>query len=42
MAEQSNGSGEKCELPKKEGWSGLIRNEDWLAVWLGFLIIIPQ
>lgn len=30
---------EKCALPQKKGWSDLIRNEDWLAVWLGFLII---
>lgn len=25
---------------KDSGWSALIRTEDWLAVWLGFLIII--
>lgn len=31
---------EKCAIPKKQGWSNLIRNEDWLAVWLGFFIII--
>ncbi len=25
---------------KQSQWSALIRSEDWLAVWLGFLIII--
>jgi hypothetical protein len=30
---------EKCALPQKKGWSNLIKNEDWLAVWIGFLII---
>ncbi|MEW5818385.1 MAG: putative sulfate exporter family transporter, partial [Spirochaetota bacterium] len=40
MAEQSAGSGEKCIIEKTSGWSNLIRGEDWLAVWLGFLIII--
>lgn len=29
----------KCVVEKKTGWLNLIRNEDWLAVWLGFLII---
>ncbi len=40
MAEQNTGSGEKCVIGKPSGWSNLIRGEDWLAVWLGFLIII--
>lgn len=31
---------EKCEVPKREGWSSLIKNEDWLAVWIGFLLIV--
>ncbi len=31
---------EKSAIPKKEGWSNLIRNEDWLAVWLGFFIVV--
>ncbi len=31
---------EKCAVEKKRGLSDLIKNEDWLAVWLGFLIII--
>lgn len=31
---------EKCEVPKKEGWASLIKNEDWLAVWIGFLLIV--
>ena len=31
---------EKCEIPKREGLSSLLKNEDWLAVWLGFLIIV--
>lgn len=30
---------EKCKLEKQSGWSNLIKNEDWLAVWIGFLII---
>jgi uncharacterized membrane protein YadS len=25
---------------KESGWSGLLAKEDWLAVWLGFLIIV--
>ena len=40
MAEQSSGSGNKCVIEKPSGWSNLIRGEDWLAVWLGFLIIV--
>jgi uncharacterized integral membrane protein (TIGR00698 family) len=36
MAEQGN----TCPIPPKEGLSSLWKNEDWLAVWLGFLIII--
>ncbi|TAL25419.1 MAG: putative sulfate exporter family transporter [Nitrospirae bacterium] len=40
MAEQSSGSGEKCVIEKPSGWSNLVKGEDWLAVWLGFLIII--
>ncbi|HAK88017.1 MAG TPA: putative sulfate exporter family transporter [Nitrospiraceae bacterium] len=31
---------EKCKVEKKQGLSDLVKNEDWLAVWLGFLIII--
>lgn len=31
---------EKCKIEKQSGWSNLIKNEDWLAVWLGFLIIV--
>jgi uncharacterized membrane protein YadS len=31
-------AGEKGK-PKEGGWSELIKKEDWLAVWLGFLII---
>jgi len=31
---------EKCKVEEKRGLSDLIKNEDWLAVWLGFLIII--
>lgn len=38
MAEQN--SGEKCVPQKPSGWSNLIRGEDWMAVWMGFLIII--
>ena len=30
----------KCAMEKKSGWADLIKNEDWLAVWLGFLIIV--
>ncbi|RJQ46611.1 MAG: putative sulfate exporter family transporter [Nitrospiraceae bacterium] len=30
---------EKCALPQKKGLSDLIKNEDWLAVWIGFLLI---
>jgi len=37
MAEQST---EKCAIEKPSGLTNLIRGEDWLAVWLGFLIII--
>ncbi|MCK9420551.1 MAG: YeiH family protein [Nitrospirae bacterium] len=36
MAEQGN----TCPAPKKEGLSALWKNEDWLAVWLGFFIIL--
>lgn len=38
MAEQNNG--EKCAIEKPSGWSNLIKGEDWMAVWVGFLIII--
>ncbi len=38
MAEQN--SGEKCVPQKPSGWSNLIKGEDWMAVWIGFLIII--
>ncbi|MBI4683678.1 MAG: putative sulfate exporter family transporter [Nitrospirae bacterium] len=31
---------EKCKIEKKGGWSSLLKNEDWLAVWLGALIIV--
>lgn len=31
---------EKCAVEKPSGWLNLIKGEDWLAVWLGFLIII--
>lgn len=31
---------DKCVIEKPSGWSNLIRGEDWLAVWLGFLIIV--
>ena len=30
---------EKCEVEKKGGLSDLWKNEDWLAVWIGFFII---
>jgi len=30
---------EKCPVEKKSGWSDLLKNEDWLAVWIGFFII---
>jgi len=36
MAEQ----GTTCPVPPKEGLSSLWKNEDWLAVWLGFFIIL--
>ncbi|KAB2826707.1 MAG: hypothetical protein F9K51_06945, partial [Candidatus Dadabacteria bacterium] len=38
MAGQSNS--EKCAIEKPSGWSNLIKGEDWMAVWIGFLIII--
>ena len=38
MAEQNN-AGTVCPVPQKEGWSALWKNEDWLAVWIGFFII---
>jgi len=37
MAEESTA---KCAPEKPSGMSNLLRGEDWLAVWLGFLIII--
>lgn len=30
---------EKCVVEKKAGWSNLWKNEDWLAVWIGFILI---
>ena len=38
MAEQNN-AGAVCPVPQPEGWSALWKGEDWLAVWLGFIII---
>ena len=38
MAEENN-SGTVCPVPQHEGWSALWKNEDWLAVWIGFFII---
>jgi uncharacterized membrane protein YadS len=38
MAEQNN-AGAACPIPQKAGWSVLWKNEDWLAVWIGFFII---
>jgi len=38
MAEQNNESA-VCPVPQPEGWSSLWKNEDWLAVWIGFFII---
>ncbi len=35
MAEQDN----SCPIPQRPGISDLWKNEDWLAVWVGFLII---
>ncbi|HSB31453.1 MAG TPA: putative sulfate exporter family transporter [Candidatus Sulfobium mesophilum] len=32
--------GETCPVEKKSGWSDLLKNEDWLAVWIGFFIIV--
>lgn len=38
MGAQNNS--EKCAIEKPSGWSNLIKGEDWMAVWIGFLIII--
>ncbi len=35
MAEQDN----SCPIPQRPGISDLWKNEDWLAVWVGFLVI---
>jgi len=29
-----------AEKGKPSGWSNLLKNEDWMAVWLGFLILV--
>jgi uncharacterized membrane protein YadS len=39
MADQNNESA-VCPVPQPEGWSALWKGEDWLAVWLGFFIIV--
>ena len=38
MADQNKG--EKCAVEKPSGGLSILKSEDWMAVWIGFLIII--